>query len=194
MAQGGSLAGRVAVVTGAVLARELAPDNITVNAIAPGPIASAMTTNLAQSLRALIPVGLDGADGGRGERRIAPGGRRRILHHGRDPGRQWRHVGRLIATVRIWDQSFSDLDRVPAVPLDRHGAALIPPGDGVALHGLRDWLAAAAPMRPPVHEYMLEADKAPAEEAFMSEQGSGRQLPYPCSALPVRMEKQCRNS
>jgi 3-oxoacyl-[acyl-carrier protein] reductase len=39
------------------LARELAPDNITVNAIAPGPIASAMTTNLPQSLRALIPVG-----------------------------------------------------------------------------------------------------------------------------------------
>ena len=39
------------------LARELASDNITVNAIAPGPIASAMTTNLPQSLRALIPVG-----------------------------------------------------------------------------------------------------------------------------------------
>ena len=39
------------------LARELAPDNITVNAIAPGPIASAMTANLPQSLRALIPVG-----------------------------------------------------------------------------------------------------------------------------------------
>lgn len=39
------------------LARELAPDGITVNAIAPGPIASAMTTNLPQSLRALIPVG-----------------------------------------------------------------------------------------------------------------------------------------
>ena len=39
------------------LARELASDNITVNAIAPGPIASAMTTNLPQSLRALIPIG-----------------------------------------------------------------------------------------------------------------------------------------
>ena len=39
------------------LARELAPDNITVNAIAPGPIASAMTADLPQSLRALIPVG-----------------------------------------------------------------------------------------------------------------------------------------
>ncbi len=39
------------------LARELAPDNITVNAIAPGPIASGMTINLPKSLRALIPVG-----------------------------------------------------------------------------------------------------------------------------------------
>ncbi len=39
------------------LARELAASGITVNAIAPGPIASAMTTDLPQSLRALIPVG-----------------------------------------------------------------------------------------------------------------------------------------
>ncbi len=39
------------------LARELAADGITVNAVAPGPIASAMTTDLPASLRALIPVG-----------------------------------------------------------------------------------------------------------------------------------------
>ena len=41
----------------AFLARELASSGITVNAIAPGPVASAMTADLPQSLRALIPVG-----------------------------------------------------------------------------------------------------------------------------------------
>lgn len=39
------------------LARELAAAGITVNAIAPGPIASAMTTGFPASLKALIPVG-----------------------------------------------------------------------------------------------------------------------------------------
>ncbi len=41
----------------AFLARELAVDGITVNAVAPGPIASAMTTNFPAALQALIPVG-----------------------------------------------------------------------------------------------------------------------------------------
>jgi 3-oxoacyl-[acyl-carrier protein] reductase len=39
------------------LARELARDGITVNAIAPGPIATAMTTDLPASLKMLIPMG-----------------------------------------------------------------------------------------------------------------------------------------
>src|ERR1043166_2022551 len=39
------------------LARELAADGITVNAVAPGPIASSMTTNFPANLKALIPVG-----------------------------------------------------------------------------------------------------------------------------------------
>ncbi len=39
------------------LAKELASDGITVNAVAPGPIATAMTTNLPQTLKNLIPMG-----------------------------------------------------------------------------------------------------------------------------------------
>jgi 3-oxoacyl-[acyl-carrier protein] reductase len=39
------------------LARELAADGITVNAVAPGPVASEMTANFPQRLRDLIPVG-----------------------------------------------------------------------------------------------------------------------------------------
>ena len=39
------------------LARELASSGVTVNAVAPGPVASAMTTSFPEALRALIPVG-----------------------------------------------------------------------------------------------------------------------------------------
>jgi NAD(P)-dependent dehydrogenase (short-subunit alcohol dehydrogenase family) len=41
----------------AFLAKELAQSGITVNAVAPGPVASAMTTHFPQALRDLIPVG-----------------------------------------------------------------------------------------------------------------------------------------
>ena len=41
----------------AYLARELAPHGTTVNAVAPGPVASAMTAKLNPALAALIPVG-----------------------------------------------------------------------------------------------------------------------------------------
>jgi NAD(P)-dependent dehydrogenase (short-subunit alcohol dehydrogenase family) len=39
------------------LAREVSADGITVNAVAPGPIASSMTSDFPEALRALIPVG-----------------------------------------------------------------------------------------------------------------------------------------
>jgi NAD(P)-dependent dehydrogenase (short-subunit alcohol dehydrogenase family) len=39
------------------LAKELASFGITVNAVAPGPVATAMTRNFPETLRALLPVG-----------------------------------------------------------------------------------------------------------------------------------------
>lgn len=55
VAYGVSKAG-VHAMTG-FLAKELASSGVTVNAVAPGPIASAMTAGFPESLRALIPVG-----------------------------------------------------------------------------------------------------------------------------------------
>jgi len=54
-AYGASKAG-VHAITG-FLAKELAPHGITVNAVAPGPIATGMTTAFPQALRQLVPVG-----------------------------------------------------------------------------------------------------------------------------------------
>jgi NAD(P)-dependent dehydrogenase (short-subunit alcohol dehydrogenase family) len=55
VAYGASKAG-VHIMT-AFLAKELASSGITVNAVAPGPVASAMTTNFPPALRDLIPAG-----------------------------------------------------------------------------------------------------------------------------------------
>ena len=54
-AYGASKAG-VHAITG-FLAKELAPHGITVNAVAPGPVQTAMTTGFPEALRALIPAG-----------------------------------------------------------------------------------------------------------------------------------------
>lgn len=59
VAYGVSKAG-VHVMTG-FLAKELAAHGVTVNAIAPGPIATTMTTSFPAQLKALIPVGRMGA-------------------------------------------------------------------------------------------------------------------------------------
>jgi 3-oxoacyl-[acyl-carrier protein] reductase len=55
IAYGASKAG-IHIMT-AYLARELAASKITVNAVAPGPIATAMTSRFPETLRALIPAG-----------------------------------------------------------------------------------------------------------------------------------------
>ncbi len=55
VAYGVSKAG-VHAITG-FLAKELAAHGVTVNAVAPGPIATAMTTRFPEALRALVPVG-----------------------------------------------------------------------------------------------------------------------------------------
>jgi len=55
LAYGASKAGVHAMTL--YLARELAGAKITVNAVAPGPIASAMTTDFPEALKALIPAG-----------------------------------------------------------------------------------------------------------------------------------------
>lgn len=55
VAYGVSKAG-VHAMTG-FMAKELAAHGVTVNAVAPGPVATAMTTNFPETLRALLPVG-----------------------------------------------------------------------------------------------------------------------------------------
>ncbi len=59
VAYGVSKAG-VHAMTG-FLAKELAAHGITVNAVAPGPVATAMTTNFPDTLKALLPVGRMGS-------------------------------------------------------------------------------------------------------------------------------------
>ena len=67
------------------VARELASRNITVNAVAPGFIATDMTAALGEEILAggpqADPLGPAGRAPGRGRRRAVPGQRRRLVHH-----------------------------------------------------------------------------------------------------------------
>ena len=67
------------------VARELASRNITVNAVAPGFIATDMTAKLGEEILAASPqgnsLGPAGRPPGRGRRRALPGQRRRLLHY-----------------------------------------------------------------------------------------------------------------
>ena len=91
---------------GKSLAQEVASRNITVNTIAPGFIASAMTDELNDKQREAIlpkvPAGRLGT--GRGSRRLhgVPRQRRGRLHHRPHLERQRRHADDLTANARLW--------------------------------------------------------------------------------------------
>ncbi len=78
------------------LAQEMASRNITVNAVAPGYIATDMTTDLPEELKQSNPgkdsAGAHGNAGGYCRRREVPGQRRSVLHHGTSARRKRRHV------------------------------------------------------------------------------------------------------
>ena len=83
------------------LAQEVASRNITVNTIAPGFIASAMTDELndkqREAILGKIPAGRLGTGAGSGGLRGVPRQRRRGLHHRPHPERQRRHADDLSA-------------------------------------------------------------------------------------------------
>ena len=101
---------------GKALAHEVASRNITVNAVAPGFIASAMTDDLndkqREAILAKIPPGrLGTADGSRGMRRF-PRKRRSRLHHRPHAQRQRRHAD----AVSRGQRGFADVRRTVLLP------------------------------------------------------------------------------
>ena len=83
------------------LARALAPDQVRVNAIAPGVIDTAMTSAPEHDqLKASIPLGPLRPARRRGPLRTLSGFGRRASHHRRDHRRQWGVVHGLIAEMQ----------------------------------------------------------------------------------------------
>ena len=79
--------------------------------------------------------------------------------------------------MRIWHQSFSDLDLVPLyrATLGRHAAQVLPPGDSVALHGLRPGTYGRdfAPIHALRHRYLEFVNEAQVCEAALAAERAG---------------------
>ena len=79
--------------------------------------------------------------------------------------------------MRIWHQSFSDLDRVPVyrATLARHAQQVMPPGDSVALHGLRPGTYGQefAPIHAIRHRYLEYLNEAQVCEAALAAERAG---------------------
>lgn len=79
--------------------------------------------------------------------------------------------------MRIWHQSFSDLDRVPVyrATLAQHAAAAMPPGDEVVLHGLRpgSYGPDFAPIHAIRHRYLEFLNEAQVCEAALEAERQG---------------------
>ncbi|NDG50176.1 MAG: hypothetical protein EBY30_14325 [Rhodospirillales bacterium] len=79
--------------------------------------------------------------------------------------------------MRIWHQSFSDLDLAPiyCATLARHAAAVLPPEDSVALHGLRPGTYGPdfAPIHAIRHHYLEYLNEAQVIEAALAAERAG---------------------
>ena len=79
--------------------------------------------------------------------------------------------------MRIWHQSFSDLDLAPVyrATLRRHAAEVMPPGESVTLHGLRPgtYGTDSAPIHAIRHRYLEMLNEQQVVEAAMAAERAG---------------------
>ena len=79
--------------------------------------------------------------------------------------------------MRIWHQSFSDLDHAPVyrATLARHAEAVMPAGDSVVLHGLRPGTYGSdfAPIHAIRHRYLEYLNEAQVVEAALAAEREG---------------------